>query len=106
VQRSLPEINEAKAKGALPFRFYALHRGGEHEKARKIITGQDAKGHPWGLDFVWSTPAFERQLGGVVGLPSYYVLDKQGRVRAVIKGHTKHTLETLAWLVKEVEKRH
>ena len=105
MQRSLPEMNEAKTKGTLPFRVYALHRGGEHEKARKIVEGKDAKGRPWVLDFVWSTPAFEKRLGGVMGLPSYYVLDAQGRVRAVIKGHTKHTLETLAWLVKEVEKR-
>ena len=47
------------------------------------------------LDFVWSTPEFEQQLGGVKGLPSYYVLDSAGRIRAVIKGHSKDTLGTL-----------
>jgi hypothetical protein len=103
VQRSLPEMNAAKIEGMLPFRAYALHRGGEHEKARKIVAGKDAKGRDWSLDFIWSSRDFEKQFGEVKGLPSYYILDREGRVRAVIKGHTKRTLETLDWLVKQID---
>ncbi len=105
MQRSLPEMNEAIQNGTLGFRSYALHRGGEHEKARKIVDGKDAKEHEWSVDFVWSNAAFEKQLGGVKGLPSYYVLDKTGRVRAMIKGHSKGTLDTIRWLISEIENR-
>ena len=101
MQRSLPEMNEAKQAGNLPFQIYAFHRGGDHPKARKIIEGKDANGWAWALDFIWSTPAFEKQLGGVKGLPSYYVLDAQGHVRGVVKGHNKNTLATLKWLVEQ-----
>jgi hypothetical protein len=102
VQRSLPEMNEAKQKGKLSYPVYALHRGGEHEKAKKIIAGKDAKGRAWSLDFLWSTREFEKQLGGVKGLPSYYVLDSQARVRAMIKGHSKQTMATLQWLIDQL----
>lgn len=105
MQRSLPEMNQAITEGTLGFRTYAFHRGGEHEKARKIIEGKDAQGREWNVDFVWSTEQFEKQLGGVKGLPSYYVLDAAGRVRAMIKGHAKDTLGTLRWLIAEIEKR-
>ena len=106
MQRSLPEMNETIIqKKKLPYRFYALHRGGEHEKARKIVDGKDVKGRGWALEFVWSSKEFEKQFIEVKGLPSYYVLDPDGCVRAIIKGHTKRTLETLAWLVGEIEKR-
>jgi hypothetical protein len=105
VQRSLPEMNQAIIEKSLPFRAYAFHRGGENPKAKKIIAGKDAKGHAWALTFVWSSPEFEKQIGGVRGLPSYYVMDKTGRVRAVIKGHSKDTLETLKWLITEMDKQ-
>lgn len=105
MQRSLPDLNAALHEHSLPFRTYALHRGGEHEKARKIIDGKDAKAREWAVDFVWSSKEFEQQLGGVVGLPSYYVLDRDGRVRAMIKGHSKDTHETLKWLIAEIAKR-
>jgi hypothetical protein len=104
VQRSLPEMNQLQAEGKLPFKVVALHRGGENEKARKIIAGKDAKGRAWTLDFLWSTKDFEKQLGGVKGLPSYYVLDGSGRVRAVIKGHSKTTISTLEWLMEQIKK--
>jgi hypothetical protein len=105
VQRALPEMNQAIQQKQANFRFFAFHRGGEAEKAKKIIAGKDAKGNAWAIDFVWSTPQFEKQFGGVKGLPSYYVLDKTGRVRAVIKGHSKDTLETLKWLMSELDKQ-
>lgn len=98
-------MNAAQRDKLLPFRAYALHRGGEKPQARKIVDNQNAKGEAWVLDFVWSTPDFEKQLGGVKGLPSYYVIDSAGRIRAVVKGHTAHTLETLAWLIDEIGKR-
>jgi hypothetical protein len=104
VQRSLPEMNQLHAEHKLPFKVYALHRGGENEKARKIIAGKDAKGRAWTLDFLWSTKDFERQLGGVKGLPSYYVLDGSGRVRAMVKGHSKTTISTLEWLIEQIQK--
>jgi hypothetical protein len=103
VQRSLPEMNEAKKSGQLNFQVFAFHRGGEHPRGKKIIAGKDAHGKEWALDFVWSSPEFEKQLGGVKGLPSYYILDAQGRVRGVIKGHTKTTLATLKWLVEQTK---
>jgi hypothetical protein len=104
VQRSLPEMNALKSENKLPFRLYAMHRGGANDKARKIIAGNDAKGKPWTLDFVWSSKEFEQQLaGGVKGLPSYYVVDRAGRVRAVVKGHSKDTVETLKWLIAQVD---
>lgn len=105
MQRSLPEMNQAITEGTLPFRAYALHRGGEHEKARKIVDGKDTKGREWKVDFVWSSKEFEKQFGEVKGLPSYYVIDSAGRVRAVIKGHSKKTMQTLEWLVAEIGKR-
>ncbi len=105
MQRSLPEMNAARRDNKLPFRAFALHRGGEKPQARKIIDNKNAKGEDWVLEFVWSTPEFEQQLGGVKGLPSYYVLDSAGRIRAVIKGHSKDTLETLAWLIDEIAQR-
>ena len=105
MQRSLPEMNQAITEGNLGFRFCAFHRGGEHEKARKIVDGKDAHDREWKVDFVWSTDDFEKQLGGVKGLPSYYVLDAAGRVRAMIKGHAKDTLDTLRWLIGEIGKR-
>jgi hypothetical protein len=105
VQRSLPEMNEANAQKKLPFPAYAFHRGGQHEKADKILAGKDAKGNEWTLDFVWSTPEFEKQFGGIKGLPSYYLIDKKGFVKAVIKGHPKDTLGTLAWLAEQLDKQ-
>ncbi len=105
MQRSLPEMNKEKREGKLPFPVYALHRGGEHDKAKKIIAEKNAMGEEWNLDFLWSTPEFEKQLGGVKGLPSYYLIGPDGRVRAVLKGHPKNTLETLVWLQGEIEKR-
>lgn len=105
MQRSLPELNAAIHEHKLPYRVYALHRGGEHEKARKIIDGKDTKNREWVVDFVWSSKEFEDQLGGVVGLPSYYLMDRDGRVRAMIKGHSKGTHETLLWLMEEIAKR-
>ncbi|MBU0509434.1 hypothetical protein KKH27_11455 [bacterium] len=105
MQRSLPEMNKALTEGTFDFRVFVFHRGGEHEKARKIVEGKDANDREWKVDFVWSSDTFEKQLGGVKGLPSYYVLDSTGRVRAMIKGHAKDTLETLRWLIGEIEKR-
>ena len=92
-------------EGKVPFPVYALHRGGEHEKAVKIISDKSKLGHDWVVDFLWSTPEFEKQFGGVKGLPSYYLVGSDGRVRAVLKGHPKNTLETLLWLRDEMEKR-
>jgi hypothetical protein len=106
VQRSLPEMNQAKKDHQLNFQIFAFHRGGEKPQAVKIINGKDARGKDWALDFVWSSSAFEKQLGGVVGLPSYYVIDSQARVRGVVKGHSKDTLATLKWLVDEISKPH
>jgi hypothetical protein len=103
VQRSLPEMNEAKSEGKLPFQMFALHRGGDNPKARKIIDGKDANGKDWSLDFVWSSPDFEKKIG-LKGLPSYYLVDKTGRVRALFKGHPAGSLETLKWLASEIEK--
>jgi hypothetical protein len=105
VQRSLPEMNREKREGKLPFPVYALHRGGPNDKAVKIINGKNAFGEDWDLDFLWSTPEFEKELGGVKGLPSYYLIGPDGRVRAIIKGHPKDTVETLIWLQNEIEKR-
>ncbi len=104
MRRSLPEMNALKHENKLPFPVFAFHRGGSHEKAVKIVDGKDANGKDWLLDFVWSTPEFEKQLGGVKGLPSYYVVDKSGRVRAVIKGHPEDVIGTLRWLAEEIEK--
>ena len=103
MQRSLPEMNLAKQSNQFPYQVFAFHRGSENEKASKIISGKDAQGREWVLDFVWSTPEFEKQLGGVRGLPSYYVIDSTGRARAVVKGHSKDTLATLKWLVEQVD---
>ena len=89
----------------LPFQMFALHRGGENDKAKAIIAGKAADGNDWKLDFAWSTPAFEKQFGGVKGLPSYYFIDKTGRMRAVLKGHSKDMLETIVWMTKQVEAR-
>ncbi len=105
MQRSLPEMNKGKREGKVPFPVYALHRGGEQEKAKKIIAEKNAMGEEWNLDFLWSTPEFEKQLGGVKGLPSYYLIGPDGRVRAMLKGQPKNTLETLLWLQGEIEKR-
>lgn len=105
MQRSLPEMNKEKRAGKVPFPVYALHRGGEHDKAKKIIAGKNAMGEEWNLDFLWSTPEFEKQLGGVKGLPSYYLIGPDGRVRAMLKGHPKNMMETLLWLQSEIEKR-
>lgn len=102
MQRSLPEMNEAKKNHQLPFQLFAFHRGGENPKAVKIIQNKNAKGEDWLLDFVWSNKDFEKQLGGVKGLPSYYVIDSAGRVRAVLKGHSKDTLQTLKWLTDQI----
>ncbi len=104
MQRSLPEMNALAHEKKLPFPAYAFHRGGENEKAVKIIDGKDANGKDWALDFVWSTPEFEKQFGGIKGLPSYYLIDKEGRARAVLKGHPKDTIGTLKWLAEEIEK--
>ena len=105
MQRSLPEMNRAKIEGKVPFQVFALHRGGEHEKGKKIISEKSKLGDEWALDFLWSTPEFEKQLGGVKGLPSYYLIGPDGRVRAIMKGHPKGTLETLVWLRDQIEKR-
>jgi hypothetical protein len=105
VQRSLPEMNKEKREGKVPFPVYALHRGGKNDKAVKIISEKNALGEDWNLDFLWSTPEFEKQFGGVKGLPSYYLIGPDGRVRAVIKGHPKNTMETLIWLNSELDKR-
>jgi hypothetical protein len=105
VQRSLPEMNQAKKDKQINFQVYAFHRGGEKPQAVKIINGKDAKGKDWALDFVWSSPAFEKQLGGVRGLPSYYVVDSHARVRGVVKGHSEGTMATVKWLVEEIGKR-
>ena len=98
-------MNEAKMQGKVLFPVYALHRGGEHERAVKIIADTSTYGDEWVIDFLWSTPDFEKQFGGVKGLPSYYLVGSDGRVRAVLKGHPKNTLETLLWLRDEIEKR-
>jgi hypothetical protein len=105
VQRSLPEMNELVTNKKMPYRFYAVHRGGANPKATEIMNGPDHAGKPWKLNFVWSTPEFERQFGGIRGLPTYYLLDRNGRARAVLKGHPKDTLETLKWLVTAIEQR-
>ena len=105
MQRSLPELNELVTNKQISYKVYALHRGGEHAKAAEIINGPDKQGKPWKLNFVWSTPEFERQFGGIRGLPTYYVIDKEGRARAVLKGHPNDTLETLKWLVSQIERR-
>jgi hypothetical protein len=105
VQRSLPEMNQAKKDKKLNFQIFAFHRGGEKPQAVKIIQGKDAHGKVWALDFVWSSPEFEKQLGGVKGLPSYYIIDSQARARGVVKGHSEGTLATIKWLVDEVGKR-
>jgi hypothetical protein len=104
VQRSLPEMNALKAENEIPFQFFAFHRGGEADKAKEIIQGKDAKGNEWNIDFVWSTKEFEQWLG-VSGLPSYYLIDKQGRARALIAGHPDDMMATLVWLAEEIEKR-
>lgn len=99
-------MNRAKIEGKVPFPVYALHRGGKHEKGEKIIADKSHElGDNWVIDFLWSTPEFEKQFGGVKGLPSYYLVGPDGRVRAVIKGHPQNTLETLIWLRDEIEKR-
>jgi hypothetical protein len=95
-------MNEAVTSHRFPHPVYAFHRGGENPKAVKIIQNKNAKGQDWALDFVWSSKDFEQQLGGVKGLPSYYVIDTAGRIRAVLKGHSKDTLETLQWLIDQV----
>jgi hypothetical protein len=105
VQRSLPEMNQAQKDKQLNFQVFAFHRGGEKPQAVKIINGKDAKGKAWALTFVWSSPDFEKQLGGVKGLPSYYIIDSQARVRGVVKGHSKDTLATVKWLVTEIQKQ-
>jgi hypothetical protein len=105
VQRSLPEMNQAKKDTQLNFQVFAFHRGGEKPQAVKIIKGKDAKGKDWALDFVWSSKDFEKQLGGVVGLPSYYIIDSQARLRGVVKGHSKETMSTVKWLVDEIGKQ-
>ena len=90
--------------GKIPFQVFALHRGGEHEKAKKIIAGKDKNGLDWTLDFVWSNRDFEKWIG-LKALPSYYIVDKNAHVRAVIVGHLKGTFDTIKWLITEVEKR-
>jgi len=105
VQRSLPEMNQAKKDKQLNFQIFAFHRGGKKPQAVKIIQGKDAKGKPWALDFVWSSKDFEEQLGGVVGLPSYYIIDSQAHLRGVVKGHSEGTLATIKWLVDEIGKQ-
>ena len=105
MQRSLPEMNREKMEGKIPFQVFALHRGGKHEKGEKIIAEKSKLGDDWVLDFLWSTPDFEKQFGGVKGLPSYYLIGPDGRVRAVVKGQSKNTLETLVWLRDQIEKR-
>jgi hypothetical protein len=104
VQRSLPEMNRAKMENKVPFQVFALHRGGKNEKGEKIIADKSKLGDAWVLDFLWSTPEFEKQFGGVKGLPSYYLVGSDGRVRAVLKGHSKNTMETLTWLRDQIEK--
>ena len=99
-------MNRAKIEGKVPFPVYALHRGGKHEKGEKIIADKSHElGDEWVIDFLWSTPELEKQFGGVKGLPSYYLIGPDGRVRAVIKGHPKNTVETLVWLQGEIQKR-
>jgi len=79
-------MNRAKIEGKVPFPVYALHRGGKHEKGEKIIADKSHElGDQWVIDFLWSTPELEKQFGGVKGLPSYYLVGPDGRVRAVIK---------------------
>jgi hypothetical protein len=104
VQRSLPDMNATVKAGKFPYQVFALHRGGEDEKAKKQIAGKDKKGQDWSLDFVWSSKAFDKWIG-LKALPSYYILDKNAKVRAFIEGHPTGTMETLKWLVSEIEKR-
>ncbi len=104
MQRSLPEMNAEVKAGKVPFQVFAVHRGGEHDKAKKIISGKDAKDQDWGLDFVWSTKAFDKWIG-LKGVPSYYLIDTNAKVRAVIVGHPKGSLETLKWLAEQIEQR-
>ncbi len=105
MQRALPEMNRLKIENKVPFQFFALHRGGKKPQGEKIIADKSKLGDAWAIDFVWSTPEFEKQFGGVKGLPSYYVIGPDGRVRAVIKGHSSKTMETLTWLQTEIQKR-
>ena len=104
MQRSLPEMNAEVKAGKVPFQVFAVHRGGQHEKAVKIIEGKDAKDQDWNLNFVWSSKEFDKWIG-LKGLPSYYLIDKNAKVRAVVLGHPKETMETMKWLADEIEKR-
>jgi tetratricopeptide (TPR) repeat protein len=105
VNHSLPELNGLKSEGKLPFKVYSVHYEGMHEKAVKLIEGKYKNGNDWTLDFVWGSEELAKQMGGVEGYPSYYVLDSKGIPRAVLYGHSDTTVETLQWLIEEIEKR-
>jgi len=105
VHMSLPEWNEKTIKNEMPFKLYAVHAEGENEGAHKLLDSTDVNGKQWALTFLWGTEEFRKQLGGVNSFPSYYILDKEARPRALIVGHSPYTAETIEWLISEIQKR-
>jgi hypothetical protein len=98
-------MNQLKQENKLPFPIFCFHTGGENEKARAIIDTTDVNGREWALDFVWSTPHFEEQFGGISEHPRYYLIDPSGEPCAVFNNHPENTIETLVWLRDQVEAR-
>jgi tetratricopeptide (TPR) repeat protein len=105
VRMSLPEWNEKTIKNEMPFKLYAVHAEGDNEGARKLLDSTDVNGKEWALTFLWGTEEFRKQLGGVNSFPSYYILDKEARPRAMLVGHSPYTAATIEWLIGEIEKR-
>jgi hypothetical protein len=98
-------MNALNSEHKLPFPLFAFHTGGDLPGAKAIIDSTDFNGKPWTLDFVWSTPHFEEQFGGIAEHPRYYLIDPDGEPCAVFNNHPDNTIETLVWLKDQVESR-
>lgn len=98
-------MNQLSIDNNLPFPLYAFHTGGEIQEAKTLIDSTDINGKAWTLNFVWSTPHFEEQFGGISEHPRYYLIDPDGEPCAVFNNHPDNTIETLVWLKDQVEAR-
>lgn len=104
VKGALPEMNKRATEGTLPFRFWAVHAEGKNEGGLALMDSNDVKGLDWKLNFVFSTPDFNKRLG-ITAYPSYVVIDDKGRPVAMLVGHSESTIDLLEWLIIEARKR-
>lgn len=103
---SLPEINQLKKRGALPFEFYAIFTSAKNDKSIEFAGGHDINGNDWHIKFGWGSDELSGQLGADHDPTySYYVLDQYAVPRALLVGHSTDTVATLDWLIGEIDKQ-